>query len=70
MLHATLIAIIAWLIGFDGVYHRLIGKVTVKKFARVECFDDRAIRELMYFGSTATATELRGEGRGCNCQHE
>jgi hypothetical protein len=45
--------IIARLIGFDGAYHRFTGKVTVEKFergARVECFDDRAIWELMYFG--------------------
>jgi len=45
--------IIAWLIGFDGAYHRFTGKVTIEKFAggvRVERFDDRAIWELMYFG--------------------
>jgi hypothetical protein len=45
--------IIARLIGFDGAYHRFTGKVTIEKFergARVECFDDRAIWELMYFG--------------------
>jgi hypothetical protein len=45
--------IIARLIGFGGAYHRFTGKVTVEKFergARVECFDDRAIWELMYFG--------------------
>src|ERR1700737_5515640 len=45
--------IIARLIGFDGAYHRFIGKVTVEKFergVRVERFEDRAIWELMYFG--------------------
>ena len=45
--------IIARIIGFDGAYHRFTGKVTVEKFergARVECFDDHAIWELMYFG--------------------
>jgi hypothetical protein len=45
--------IVARLTGFDGAYHRFTGKVTIEKFekgARVECFDDRAIWELMYFG--------------------
>ncbi|MGA8714052.1 MAG: hypothetical protein WB647_13670, partial [Roseiarcus sp.] len=45
--------IIARLVGFDGAYHRFIGKVTIEKFegrARLESFDDRAIWELMYFG--------------------
>jgi hypothetical protein len=45
--------IFARLIGFDGAYHRFTGKVTIEKFesgVRVECFDDHAIWELMYFG--------------------
>jgi hypothetical protein len=45
--------IIARLIGFDGAYHRFTGKVTIEKFegeAHVQCFADRAIWELMYFG--------------------
>jgi hypothetical protein len=45
--------IIAQLIGFDGACHRFTGKITIEKFERdvlVECFEDRAIRELMYFG--------------------
>ncbi len=45
--------IIARLVGFDGAYHRFIGKVTIEKFegrARLESFEDRAIWELMYFG--------------------
>jgi hypothetical protein len=45
--------IVAQLIGFDAAYHRFTGKVTIEKLeggVRVECFDDRAIWELMYFG--------------------
>ena len=45
--------IIARLIGFDGAYHRFIGKVTIEKFeegACVERLDSGAIWELMYFG--------------------
>ena len=41
--------IAAWLIGFDGTYHRFTGKVTIEKFERslrVERFDDRAIWDL------------------------
>jgi len=51
--------IIARLIGFDGAYHRFTGKVTIEKFegdVRLERSDDRAIRELMYFGK---ARDLR-----------
>lgn len=47
--------IIARLIGFDGAYHRFIGKVTLERFegdARTEIFEDHAIWELMYFGKT------------------
>ena len=47
--------IAARLIGFDGAYHRFTGKVTIEKFEkglRVECFDDHAIWELMYFGKS------------------
>jgi len=47
--------ILAWLISFDGAYHRFTGKITIEKFerdARVERFDDRAIWELIYFGKT------------------
>jgi hypothetical protein len=59
--------IIARLIGFDGAYHRFIGKVTVEKFEgglRVERFEDHAIWELMYFGKaraliTATAAAIK-----------
>ena len=44
---------LARLIGFDGAYHRFTGKATMEKFeggGRVECFDEQAIWELMYFG--------------------
>jgi hypothetical protein len=45
--------LIAKIIGFDGAYHRFMGKVTIEKFekdVRVEIFDGNAIWELMYFG--------------------
>ncbi|MGA2996648.1 hypothetical protein [Bradyrhizobium sp.] len=47
--------IAARLVGFDGAYHRFTGKITIEKFdkgLRVECFDDHAIWELMYFGKS------------------
>ncbi len=52
--------IIARLIGFDGAYHRFIGKVTIEKFEggeRVERFEDRAVWELMYFGKARSQEE-------------
>ena len=50
--------IVARLIGFDGAYHRFTGKVRIEKFEkdlRVECCDDRAIWELMYFGKARSS---------------
>jgi hypothetical protein len=60
--------IAARLIGFDGAYHRFTGKVTIEKFEkglRVECFDDHAIWELMYFGKSRP----RGSGLGAGPFH-
>jgi hypothetical protein len=45
--------VIARLIGFDGAYRRLAGKVTIEGLeadARVERFDGHAVWELMYLG--------------------
>ena len=59
--------IIARLIGFDGAYHRFIGKVTIEKFeggARVERFDDRAVWELMYFGKARNFSVQNGLDKG------
>jgi hypothetical protein len=43
----------AKIVGFDGAYHRFMGKVTIEKFekdVRVEIVDDDAIWGQMYFG--------------------
>jgi hypothetical protein len=51
--------LIAKIVGFDGAYHRFMGKVTMEKFekdVRVETFDDHSIWELMYFGKARSLT--------------
>jgi hypothetical protein len=45
--------LVAKIVGFDGAYHRFMGKVTIEKFekdVRVEIVDDDAIWGQMYFG--------------------
>ena len=51
--------VIARLIGFDGAYRRLAGKVTIERLeadARVERFDGHAVWELMYLGRSDLKT--------------